>query len=242
MNLIVDIGNSRTKLSVFEADEEVFATSVAAGVDWVPLVPWGRYPLDRAMLCSVREDVAPYVKRLAAQIADVRVLSAFMPLPVRVQYRTPETLGLDRLAAVCGAWKLSDGKACLVVDLGTAITYDFLTADGSYKGGNIAAGVRMRLAALHEHTSRLPLVAPSADFALLGDSTETALISGTMQGVALEIEGYACELSRDKDDICVFLTGGDAFYFEKRLKSRIFVSQNLVAVGLNAALQWNERK
>ncbi|MBP5259747.1 MAG: type III pantothenate kinase [Paludibacteraceae bacterium] len=242
MNLIVDIGNTKTKLHVFDQGAEVFSASADAGTPWMPLVPWKQFPLARAVVCSVREDPAVWVTQLSERIPRVVAFPAGMPLPVRVAYRSPQTLGADRLAAVCGAWKLAPGQACLVVDLGTAVTYDYLTADWCYAGGNIAPGLRMRLAALHEHTARLPQVEPQAEFPLLGDTTETAVRSGVMQGVLYEMEGYVRDLSGKNDDFCLFLTGGDANYFEKRLKSRIFVCQNLVAVGLNAVLEWNETR
>ena len=241
MNLIVDIGNTRTKLHVFDAGREVYATAVGAADDWLPVVPWDRYPLTKAMLCSVRDDPSAYAARLSGRLETARCLSAAAPLPVRIAYRTPETLGADRLAAVCGAWALAPGRDCLVVDLGTAITYDFLSRDGVYRGGNIAPGLRMRMDALHRYTARLPQVAPDSAFPLLGDTTESAVRAGVMQGVLMEMEGYARALSTEAGPISVFLTGGDAFYFEKRLKSRIFVTQNLVAVGLNAVLEWNEK-
>ena len=242
MNLIVDIGKTNTKLHVFDRDREVFSASANAGESWLSLVPWQRFPLDKAIVCSVREDPAVWKAALSERIGRVLVFSTGMPMPVRVAYRTPGTLGVDRLAAVCGAWKLAPGQTSLVVDLGTAVTYDFLTADGCYAGGNIAPGMRMRLSALHEHTARLPQVEPQADFTVWGDTTETAVRSGVMQGILFEMEGYVRALSEKNDAFCLFLTGGDANYFEKRLKSRIFVCQNLVAVGLNAVLEWNENR
>ena len=168
-----------------------------------------------------------------------RQLDTRTPLPVENRYATPETLGKDRLAAAIGAWAQYPGQHCLVVDAGTCLTLDLVTAEGSYLGGNISPGVRMRLRAMHAFTARLPQVDVGAYKALLGQSTESALQNGGLLGAVLEIEGLASRLSDSYPGLITVLTGGDAAILAERLKSKIFVHLNLVLEGLNKILEYN---
>ena len=160
-------------------------------------------------------------------------------IPVRIGYHTPHTLGLDRIAAVVGASMECPGRPVLIVDAGTCVTYDLLTADGTFVGGNIAPGIRLRLLAMHEHTGKLPLVDDSGEIPEIGFSTETAMRAGATLGVAYEIEGYMARLNEIYPDLFVFLTGGDALKLAAKIKSPIFVNENLVLTGLNRILQEN---
>lgn len=162
-------------------------------------------------------------------------------IPVRIGYHTPHTLGLDRIAAVVGASMECPGRPVLIVDAGTCVTYDLLTADGTFVGGNIAPGIRLRLLAMHEHTGKLPLVSDSGEIPEIGFSTETAMRAGATLGVAYEIEGYMARLNEIYPDLFVFLTGGDALKLAAKIKSRIFVNENLVLTGLNRILQENAK-
>ncbi len=123
-------------------------------------------------------------------------------------------------------------KAVLIVDAGTCVTYDLLTADGTFAGGNIAPGIRLRLRAMHEHTGKLPLIDDAGETPEIGFSTETAMRAGAVLGVAYEIEGYIARLNKVYPDLFVFLTGGDALKLAAKIKSRIFVDENLVLTGL----------
>ena len=161
-------------------------------------------------------------------------------LPFVNAYATPDTLGLDRIAAVAGAAALHPGLPCLVVDAGTCITFDLLTADGVYRGGNISPGVRMRLRAMHEQTAALPLVAPdAAETGLLGVSTETALRKGAQLGASLEIEAFVARCAAEQAGLRVLLTGGDADLLAAPLKTKIFATPHLVLHGLHEILRLN---
>ena len=162
------------------------------------------------------------------------------PLPIDNRYRSPETLGKDRLAAVVGAYQLFPGASCLIVDAGSCITFDLLEGGGIYRGGNIAPGIAMRLRAMHAFTARLPAVPVDAgDTGWLGDTTESAMRRGAQLGAALEIEGYIALCSAQIGRINVILTGGDADFLAKKLKSKIFVNHHLVLRGLNKILNYN---
>ena len=239
MNLAIDIGNTRTKIGVFKQD------------DWVDGYVWKNWTPEDLLTLATNQNVRNVIlSNVAGRMepemeAELRSrfrfyeLSAATPLPIRHQYRTPETLGKDRLAAVVGAFQLYPGVHCLVVDAGTCITYDLLRADGVYLGGNIAPGIRMRLRAMHAFTAQLPLVEPAPELPWLGDSTESALQSGGQLGAVWELEGFFRHCRRHFDPLRLVLTGGDADFLANNLKREIFVNPNLVLIGLNKILNYN---
>lgn len=183
---------------------------------------------------------------------DVIFLDSNTPIPIRNAYHTPETLGPDRLAAAVAGWYAGGcARPVLIIDSGTALTYDFVSADGTYLGGNISANARLRLLALSEHTARLPLVTLSprdiesygrqclenTPDSLLGRSTEEALRNGALLAIRYEAEGYMREFLLKYPNLLIIHTGGMQIAFEKKLKSRIFAAQNLVLEGLNLVMR-----
>lgn len=160
-------------------------------------------------------------------------------MPIDSAYRTPETLGRDRLAAAVGAAALYPGRDVLIVDFGTAVTIDLVTADGTFRGGCISPGMKTRFRALHDYTAKLPLCGPTEDEQLQGLTTEEAIRLGVMNSLTFEIEGYIARMREKIDDLCVIFTGGDAKYFAKRIKNTIFANCNLVFCGLDRILEYN---
>lgn len=160
-------------------------------------------------------------------------------IPIENCYATPRTLGSDRLCAVIGAHHLCPSKDALVIDAGTAITYDYVTAEGRYLGGNIAPGISLRFLSLKEHTAKLPLVSAEGETPLFGNSTETAIRAGVIQGVKYEIEGYIREIMSKNSNVSVFLTGGSAINFEDSIKRCTFADSFLVHKGLYAIYKHN---
>ena len=150
-----------------------------------------------------------------------------------------EYLGKDRLAAAVGANYLQPGKDLLVIDAGTAITYELIDASGSYLGGNISPGMTTRFRALNLFTEKLPLVVEQEYIPLVGTDTETAIQAGVVNGIVCEMDGYIEMLRLKYPNLLVFLTGGHSFYFERRLKNSIFADINLVLTGLNRILEYN---
>ena len=167
--------------------------------------------------------------------------TAATPIPIGNDYSTSATLGMDRLAAAVGAWSMGVGKDLLVIDAGTAITYDFVSASGVYKGGNIAPGIWLRFRSLHEHTGALPMVEARGVVPMLGNDTETAIRSGVLNGIRHEMEGYIDELGSLFPSLLVFLTGGDVDFFDIKIKRRIFAVPDLVLRGLARIVEFNER-
>jgi type III pantothenate kinase len=163
-------------------------------------------------------------------------------LPIEVHYQTPETLGNDRIAAATGANFLRPDRDVLIIDAGTAITYEIVEASGVYIGGNISPGMTTRFRALHRFTEKLPLVREPEQISWLGTTTETAIQAGVVNGIIYEMDGYIHDVRKKYPDVFVFLTGGHSFYFERRLKNSIFAAINLVLVGLNRILEYNVEK
>jgi type III pantothenate kinase len=237
MQLALDIGNSRRKLGLFQGK---ILREQAIWTDWSleQLTAWTtERGVRRIIVSSVAAPVAELVETLRDGF-EVLELTAHTPLPFKNEYKTPETLGKDRLASVAGAQVLYPGRHCMVVDCGTCLKYELLTADGRYLGGNIAPGAAMRIKAMHHFTARLPEVPFHLPEATIGYSTETALQNGALRGAALEIMGFA-HLFRQQlsGPVRLILTGGDAEFFVQHLQSRsVTVVPNLTLIGLNHIL------
>lgn len=234
-NLVVDIGNTSAKVGIFRKEElleekvfvdekalEVFLQSVQA---------------DAILLSSVRMQPELLLEKIT-QIPIRYLLTHTLPLPIVNAYATPETLGMDRLAAVCGARSLFRDQHSLVIDCGTCITYDFIDASSVYQGGAISPGLSMRLRAMHAFTAKLPLVEVQ-DVPLIANSTVTCLQSGALNGMRAEIEGTIERYQQHYAELRVILCGGDTHFFENSLKGAIFAVQNLVLRGLNSILLHN---
>lgn len=235
MILTLDIGNTRAKIVAFEdaCPQLPVACPVADLAQTLERIVRAHPSIESLHWCSVGCDDDVTDNMLAGLGVPAKRLDPSRGVrDLHIDYRTPATLGADRLAAVMGARVLQPEGTLLVVDAGTCITYDVLTADNHFAGGNISPGVEMRLAALHEHTARLPRVAAQGETPLLGFDTITAMRSGVMHGIAYEIEGYIRRLEQQYVGICTFLTGGDRPDFLVSPKSRIFADDYLVSRGL----------
>jgi len=191
------------------------------------------------IVSSVKGFNIPGTKRLKRLLDHYMVLSAKTNLPLINLYQTPETLGKDRLAAVIGGISLFPGSNVLVIDAGTAITFDFINKQKEYLGGNISPGLSMRYQALHQFTKQLPLLQKEEDFELLGENTKKAIIRGVQNGIVFEINHYIESLSVKNGNITTILTGGDSNFFDNKLKYPIFVESDLVLMGLNKILKYN---
>ena len=240
MNLIIDIGNTATKIAVFEQGEikETIRCSNQSleGLD----ILCDRYPVRKGILSSVI-NVSEDIRRKLAQLPFPMMEFTYRtPIPIRNLYQTPQTLGVDRLAAVVAAYTLRPHRPALVIDAGTCITYDFIDERGQYQGGNISPGMEMRFKALHTFTDRLPHVNASGEIPDYGKSTETAIRAGVIRGIEHEIKGYIRQLKKNYPSLLVFLTGGNEISFERNLKSGIFADGFLVLKGLNRILEYND--
>lgn len=241
MNLVIDEGNTRTKIAVFRSSIPEDIRIISRDVDDCLHDLLNAYPVKACIFSSVAKNSALRTDYLCKEIPLFIRFDRQTKVPVTVDYRTPATLGADRIAAVAGVLDY-EAQQALVIDAGTAVTYDLLTGSTVFSGGNIAPGVAMRLEALHTRTGRLPLVKAEGEVPLIGYDTATAIRSGVIRGMAYEMEGYIGEWKKIYPELLVFLTGGDAFLFADKLKTSIFVDKNLVLKGLNRILEYNVEK
>lgn len=241
MNLVIDQGNTFAKIAIFDNDKLIHVQQYAT-MNIALLEEFTRnYPIDCAILSTVKDIDSGILSFLRASIRLFIELNHKTELPFQIAYKTPATLGRDRIAAVAGVFENNKGKNCLVIDAGTAITYDFIDSDGIYHGGNISPGIEMRFKALHHFTGKLPEVQPEGEIPALGFNTDTAIRSGVMQGIFYEVNGYIQDLRDKYPDLLVFLTGGSVKYFEDRVKSPIFADNNIVLNGLNCIIKYNAK-
>jgi type III pantothenate kinase len=241
MNLVLDLGNRFGKIAVCEGS----AIIEAAVYDRITIREityfHTRYTgMKGAIISSVINDSREIIDYLGSLFTTCIELNHHTPIPLVNRYRTPETLGYDRIAAAVGAYTIFPGKTVLVIDAGTAITYDIVTATGEYLGGNISPGLEIRFKSLNKYTNRLPyLERPDEKPVLVGSSTKEAIQAGIVNGLLFEIDGFIEAIGQDHPKLKVVLTGGDAKYFEGKLKSSIFVDHHLNLIGLNRILEHN---
>lgn len=249
IQLAIDIGNTRTKAALFNGGTLLHKAA------WEELTTAALEQLayNQKIENAILSTTAKVPKQVEAYLREkffyVR-LGSDTPLPIAVHYQTPLTLGKDRIAAAAGAFSLYPNENALIIDAGTCITMDLINSEGTFLGGNISPGVEMRLKAMHHFTSNLPLVIPrtfgnglrtvdwqTADW--LGDSTESAVRNGGELGALLEVTAFMERCRRGFKPLRVIFTGGDADFFVKNIKTKIFAHSNLVLIGLNKILQHN---
>lgn len=242
VNLTIDQGNSSAKVALFDGETLISARryETLSPADIEAIV--ATYSVRNAIYSSVRfGDMAlqESVKRVASKVV---ILDHNTPMPMVIDYATPSTLGHDRIAAAVGATYEACGENCMIIDAGTAVTLDTVTASRHFRGGNISPGLRMRFEALHHFTSRLPMVSTDGDTPMIGYDTTTAIRSGVLLGLAGEINYYIGRLSELFDgNMKVIITGGDCNELSGYIKTPLTIDENLLMKGLNRILLYNEK-
>jgi len=236
--LTIDQGNTSVKIAVFSdfdiLDSRRFDSLTIEDIDEFV----GNRVIRSSIYSTTRGGGDEIVEALKSRCERVYKMSHELLLTIEIGYEHPELLGQDRIAACAGAAALFPFNEALVVDAGTAITYDYLSPTTLFVGGNIAPGLRMRLKSLHNYTSRLPEIDVEGRETAWGVDTETALRMGAIDGVVAEITHYANKLTSNNKKI--ILTGGDADFISKRLPIPHEVVPELVSIGLNSILLFNE--
>jgi type III pantothenate kinase len=240
MNLIVDVGNTFVKFAVFKNDELTYKVDFKLSefekqfrslkhdfpnLNWAIVSSVGR--LTKRQLQTIEADL------------NVIELNHKLSLPFKNLYKTPETLGVDRIALVSASVHQFPDRNVLVIDAGTCITYDFITEKSEYLGGAISPGIGLRYQALHNLTANLPLLEKSQPESIIGNSTKTSIHSGVVIGVIKEIDGVINQYKAEHQDLTVILTGGDANFLSNQLKNSIFANSNFLLEGLNYILHLN---
>ncbi|HAD11550.1 MAG TPA: pantothenate kinase [Saprospirales bacterium] len=236
MILALDIGNTRWKMGLFDGNTLAFQQVVTS---WTTeqLVAFGNQHNVQSVIYAAVIELPDHFQEILEQHFTTLELKHATPLPFVNRYTTPHTLGKDRLAAVAGAQALYTHKNCLVIDCGTCIKYDLITAPGVYMGGNISPGLNMRSKAMHVFTARLPEVTQHWPGHFIGWNTESALQNGAFLGTVLEMNGFIKLFESEYHPLLVTITGGDAKNIFDRIEHSEKVHEpNLTLYGLNHIL------
>ena len=249
MKLIIDYGNTLVKIALFHKSSVITIKSFKSMsveqlkqiLEEIEYKNEHTLSIKNAIVSSVI-NYPDAVKSYLKQQFNLLELKTHTPLPIKIRYKTPETLGNDRIALAVAGSQLYPEKDILVIDAGTCITYDFVNKNKEYFGGGISPGIHMRFKSLNTFTDNLPLVNPTDSIELIGNSTTESILSGVMNGIYSEIDGIIDRYKIDFPGVEIILTGGDIIYFDKKLKNNIFANSNLVLKGLNMILDYNVGK
>ena len=240
-NLIVDEGNTLCKIAVVDKSEVLCEVS-APEFDLAKVAELaGQFSIEQAIVVSTRGGGERICEQLRSKIERVLHFTSQTDVPIEIEYSSRQTLGADRVAAAVGVVCEMGVKDALIIDMGSAITFD-IVENGVFKGGNISLGVAMRFRALHEFTASLPLCSATEPNRKFGNSTIEAIEQGVMQGVLHEIEGYIERILAKNGKLSIIFCGGDVKYFVNRIKNAIFAPRKLMFTGLNRILEYNVSK
>lgn len=243
MLLTIDIGNTRIKCAVFECDKILYKANFEKEEAEKKIKEiFEEYPkIANSIASSVRNldsEALLYIKSKSNLV----IVSSQTKMPFENKYSTPNTLGVDRMVLTAGAVMKYSNSNCLIIDLGTCITYDFVDSEKNYWGGAISPGIKLRYGSLHNYTAKLPLLEKTIPNDFVGNSTNESIHSGIINGIINEIEGFVSQYSHKYKDLTVILTGGDADFLAKRLKSTIFANSNFLLESLNLLFTYVQRK
>lgn len=242
VNVAIDIGNTSTKIGVFSQKDliQVHRLKNEEIANNTQLL--FSFDAEHYILSSVNKPIETEMKIEQLEEKLLRLLPG-MPLPVKLNYQSPETLGKDRIAVAVAIAALFPKQNSLAIDAGSCVTYDIITKNGVYLGGGISPGIQMRLKALHQYTDQLPLLFWDTENIpqKVGSSTITSILSGVVNGMIAEINGIIESYQKQFSNLKVVITGGDSIFFEKALKNSIFADPNLVLKGLNEILLYHHR-
>jgi len=238
VQLCIDIGNTRVKTAVFENSEMLFSERKEVFELAFHQKLLEEFAIERIIISSTRAE-NPELQAFLRKRPGSILLDHNTPLPITLQYKTPHTLGKDRLAAAVACFALFPGEDVVFIDAGTCITTNVINSQGVFLGGNISPGVQMRLKAMHMLTGKLPLVEIQYHDEVLGQDTQMALQNGGVRGAIYEVSAFLNKCGEMFPSARIVLTGGDAILFAKHLKIKIFANPNLVLLGLNEILRFN---
>ena len=228
--VIVDAGNTRIKTALFEKGNVVDIQRFKPGETkefQEKIKAFNSAPIFVSSVLS-NSDLSNFLH----EIPNVTVLHAEMKFPIKINYGTKETLGMDRLANACAIQSLQPEGSKVAIDLGTCIKFDFVDEKGVYHGGSISPGLRMRLSALHHFTGKLPLLEPKSDVEYLGSTSEESIMAGVIEGIQGELNHFISRYLQDYQGLTFFVTGGDAKFFDFPTKNNIFAIENLTQIVL----------
>ena len=238
MNIAIDIGNTRSKMGIFNNDR--IEDIVIGDFDFI-FNSIKKLSFTSGIFSNVGNPI--YTTNLMSFSSKLLAVNHQLKYPIEIKYSFFDSLGLDRIANVMGSYSLFPNKENLIIDIGTCITYDFINHQNQYLGGSISPGISLRYKALHKFTKNLPEIKfDSKEKYLIGDSTSSCIESGVINGVIQEIRGIINNYQNLYPKINVILTGGDTAFVKSIVsikKNSIFAQENLTLIGLNSLLNYN---
>lgn len=241
MNLVVDFGNTRVKVGIFDGVELIEARIYENDTQLIK-DSLNFKNIKQCIICSVTNSHEAVFKHFE-EIVNTVLFKPNTPIPLTNLYKSALTLGSDRIAASIGSFFYYPNKNVLTIDAGTCIKYNFVNAKNEYLGGAISPGIPMRLKAMNYYTAALPLIELDINYSkLIGQSTSESILSGALLGAASEVDGMIEKYQAQFEDLQIVVTGGDADYLCKQLKSRFFANPNILLYGLNSILNFNLEK
>lgn len=238
MNICIDIGNTHTKVGVFNQSDLVESIAVEHLLDETITQFLLKHNITHSIISRVGANNQS-LQNILAQKTKALVLTAATPVPFENLYATPQTLGVDRIALAAAATNYITENNVLVVSCGTCVTFEFVNRKAQYLGGAISPGLNMRLQAMSHFTEKLPLLHFTEPGHFNGNSTETCMQSGAYIGMLEEIKGRISLYETEFGTTELLLSGGDCFLFEKHLKKSVFAHPYLTLFGLNKILTYN---
>ncbi|HPE39620.1 MAG TPA: type III pantothenate kinase [Bacteroidales bacterium] len=239
MNLVIDIGNTLHKIALFDEKEQLIRVETVSKLSLDKLQEIVSHGSVKRSIISKVGVMDPAIIDFLEMNTEYIVFDQSSRLPILIDYQTPESLGLDRIACSVAAAALFPKNHCLSVQLGSCIVYDFVNNRSVYMGGAISPGLLMRFKSLHQFTAQLPLVDLDHIDYFMGQNTQQSIKSGVINGAVFEIDGQIEAYKSQFSEVKVLLTGGDLPYLQKSIKNQIFATPNLVLVGLNKILNLN---
>ncbi|WP_400076674.1 type III pantothenate kinase [Winogradskyella sp. R77965] len=242
MNLIIDVGNTFVKFAVFKNDKLIEKISFELS-EFKKQYKNIRKDFPK-LKCAIISSVGRLSKKQIELVDDdlnLQELNYKTKVPFKNSYKTPKTLGADRIALASASINQFPDNNALIIDAGSCITYDFVTDKNEYLGGAISPGIGLRYQALHNLTANLPLLEKDQPKTIIGNTTESSIHSGVVIGVIKEIDGVIDQYKGKHQDLTVILTGGDANFLSNQLKNSIFANSNFLLEGLNFILDFNSK-
>ena len=236
--LCLDFGNTRLKAAIFNDDVVVQEMVLPDDSKDTFETLLNKYQPQKSILSSVI-DHNSVLENILASRTIFHKLSHHTKLNFSAPVGKPETIGADRLALAAAAVHFYPEKNNLVIGLGSCITYNFINQYHQFLGGAISPGMEMRFKSMHDFTAKLPLVEKDWNFPVIGYDTKTNLQSGVIAGITFEIDGCIDFYQNRYGNFNVVLTGGDAGYFARHLKNKIFADLKFLFKGLYAISEVN---
>ena len=238
MNLIIDQGNTLFKVALFN-DNKLVKCNKFKYSEEIEFINWVKENYDFKINVIIGSVVNTKLDLSQLHIKNIIYLNNKTKTPIKNKYKTPKTLGLDRLSNAVAAWSIKPNSNSLIIDMGTCIKYDLVNNKGEYIGGNISLGLNMRYKALEYYTDQLPLIKKQPLNVNYGTDTESSILCGVQLAIINEINGFISLYKSKFSDLTIFMTGGDTKHFEKYFKNAIFANSKLTLIGLNEILKYN---